>query len=75
VPLSEASNIASKLFVVDLVVELRWLHTARVECDRVDVAIVRGDLGDDRSNRVVRSISFNNNRIVRVEICQGWGPG
>ena len=36
----------------------------------MDVAIVRGDLGDDHSNCIVRSISLNNNRIVRVEMCQ-----
>src|SRR5882724_7346691 len=75
VPLSEGLEYCEQLFVIDLVVELRWLHAARVECDRVDVAIVRGDLGDDRSDHVVRSISFNNNRIVRVEMCQDGGLG
>ena len=36
----------------------------------MDVTIVRGDLGDDFSNHVVRSISLNNNGIIRVEMCQ-----
>jgi len=35
----------------------------------------RGDLGDDRSNCIVRSVSLNNNRIVRVEMCQDGGLG
>src|SRR5882724_7809439 len=41
-----------------------------VEGDCVDVTIVRGDLGDDCCNCIVRSISFNDNRIIRVEMCQ-----
>ena len=41
----------------------------------MDVAIVRGDLGDDCCNRIVRSISFNNNRIVRVEMHQDGSLG
>src|SRR5882724_3069873 len=67
-PLSEGLKYCEQLLVVDLVVELHWLHTARVKCDRVDVAIVGRDLGDDRSDCIVRSISLNNNRIVRVEM-------
>src|SRR5882724_4236227 len=65
-PLSEGLEYCEQLLVVDLVVELRWLHTAQVESNRVDVAIIGGDLGDDRSDRIVRSVSLNNNRIVRV---------
>jgi len=41
----------------------------------VDVAIVGGDLGDDHGDRIVRSVSLNNNRIVRVEMCQDGGLG
>src|SRR5882724_5319627 len=74
-PLLEGLEYHEQLFVIDLVVELRWLHAARVECDQVDVAIIRGDLGDDSSDRIVRSVSFNNNRIVRVEMCQDGGLG
>jgi len=29
-----------------------------------------GDLRDDRCNRIVRSVSFNNNGVNRVEMCQ-----
>ena len=39
----------------------------------MDVAIIGGDLGDDFSNCIVRSISLNNNRIVRVEMRQDGG--
>src|SRR5882724_5595474 len=69
-PLSEGLKYGEQFLVIDLVVELRWLHAAGVECDRVDVAIIGGDLGDDCSDCIVRSISLNNNRIVRVEMCQ-----
>ena len=41
-----------------------------VECDRVDVPIVRGDLGDNSCNRIIGSVSLNNNWIIRVEMCQ-----
>ena len=34
-----------------------------------------GDLGDDRSDHIVRSVSFNHNRIVRVKVCQDGGLG
>src|SRR5882724_6636289 len=30
-------------------------------------------VGDDRSNRIVRSVSLNNNGVVRVEMCQDGG--
>jgi len=36
----------------------------------VDVTIVGGDLGDDRCNHIVRSISFDNDGIVGVEMHQ-----
>jgi len=41
-----------------------------VEHDQVDIPIVRGDLGDNSCNHIIRSISFNNNQIIRVEMCQ-----
>src|SRR5882724_10320173 len=69
-PLLEGLKDDEQLFVVDLIVELCRLHAAGVECDWVDVAIVGGDLRDDRSDRIVRSISFNNNGVIRVEMCQ-----
>src|SRR5882724_1060800 len=69
-PLSEGLEYGEQFLVVDLVVELCWLHAAGVECDRVDVAIVGGDLGDDRSDCIVRSVSFNDNGIIRVEMRQ-----
>src|SRR5882724_2007995 len=69
-PLSEGLKYCEQLLVVDLVVELHWLHAVRVERDQVDVARVRGDLGNDRSDHIVRSVSLNNNRVVRVEMCQ-----
>src|SRR5882724_565466 len=75
VPLSEGLEYCEQLLFVDLVVELRWLHAAQIECDRVDVAIIRGDLGDDRNDHIVRSISLNNNRVVRVEMHQDGGLG
>jgi len=34
------------------------------------VTIIGGDLGDDCSDHIVRSISFNNNRVNRVEMHQ-----
>jgi len=74
-PLSEGLEDGKQLLVVDLIVELSRLHTMGVECDQVDVAIVRGDLGDDCCNHIVRSIGFNNNRIIRVEMCQDGLPG
>src|SRR5882724_10930201 len=74
-PLSEGLKYCEQLFVIDLVVELRWLHAVQVEHDWVDVAIVGGDLGDDHSDHVVRSVSLNNNRIVRVEMRQDGGLG
>ena len=43
-PLLEGLEDGEQLFVVDLIVELCWLHAAGVECNWVDVAIVRGDL-------------------------------
>src|SRR5882724_5735023 len=72
-PLSEGLEYGEQFLVVDLVVELFWLHAAGVECDRVDVTIVRGDLGDDRCDRIVRSVSLNNNGVVRVEMRQDGG--
>src|SRR5882724_7952599 len=75
VPLLEGLKYCKQLLVIDLIVELRWLHAAQVEHDQVDVAIVGGDLGDDRSDRIVRIISLNNNRIVRVEMRQDGGLG
>ena len=33
----------------------------------MDVAIIRGDLGHDCGDHIVRSISFNHNGIIRVE--------
>src|SRR5882724_8353142 len=74
-PLSEGLKYCEQLLVIDLIVELHWLHAARVEHDWVDVAIVGGDLGDDRSDRIVRSVSLNNNRSVRVEMHQDGGLG
>jgi len=41
-----------------------------VEHDWVDVTIIRGDLGDDFCDCIVRSVSFNNNGIIRVEMHQ-----
>src|SRR5882724_1556160 len=74
-PLSEGLEYGKQFFVIDLVVELRWLHAVGVECDWVDVAIVRGDLGDDRSNCIVRRVSLNHNGVVRVEMHQDRGLG
>ena len=74
-PLSESLKDGKQLLVIDLIVKLRWLHAAQVEHDWVDVAIVGGDLGDDRSDRIVRSVSLNNNRSVRVEMHQDGGLG
>src|SRR5882724_2791774 len=72
-PLSEGLEYGEQFFVVDLVVEFRWLHAVGVECDRVDVTIVGGDLGDDCSDCIVRSIGLNDNGVVRVEMCQDGG--
>src|SRR5882724_10228173 len=72
-PLSEGLEYGKQFFVIDLVVELRWLHAVGVECDRVDVAIVGGDLGDDHSNCIVRRVSLNHNGVVRVEMHQDGG--
>src|SRR5882724_4310623 len=72
-PLSEGLEYGKQFFVIDLVVELCWLHAAGVECNRVDVAIVGGDLGDDRSNCIVRHVSLNHNGVVRVEMRQDGG--
>src|SRR5882724_13452380 len=69
-PLSEGLKDGEQLFVVDLIVELSRLHAVGVECDWVDVAIIGGDLRDDRSDHIVRSVSFNNNGVIRVEMCQ-----
>ena len=69
-PLSEGLEDGKQLLVIELVIELIWLHAVQVEGDHVDVAIIRGDLGDDCCNHIVRSISFNNNRVVRVKMCQ-----
>src|SRR5882724_5220579 len=74
-PLSEGLEYGEQFLIVDLVVELCQLHTARVEHDWVDVTIIRGDLGDDHGDRIVRSVSLNNNRIVRVEMHQDGGLG
>ena len=68
-PLSEGLKYGKQFLVIDLV-ELRRLHAARVECDWVDVAIIRGDLGDDRCDSIVRSVSFNNNWVIGVEVRQ-----
>src|SRR5882724_4040916 len=72
-PLSEGLEYGEQFLVVDLIVELCWLHAAGVEGDQVDVAIVGGDLGDDHSDRIVRSVSLNHNGVVRVEMCQDGG--
>src|SRR5882724_5474514 len=69
-PLSEGLKYCEQLLVIDLIVELHWLHAARVERDWVDVPIVGRDLGDDRSDRIVRSVSLNNDGIIRVEMRQ-----
>src|SRR5882724_1878965 len=70
VPLSEGLEDGEQLFVVYLIVELCRLHAAGVECDWVNVAIIGGDLQDDRSDHIVRSVSFNNNGVIRVEMRQ-----
>ena len=72
IPLGSCTMVrrTQELLVVDLVVELGRLHMAQVECNWVDVAIIGEDLGDDCCNHIIRSISFNNNRIIRVEMCQ-----
>ena len=41
-----------------------------VEHNQVDVSIVGGDLGNDSCNGIIRSISFNNNGIISVEMRQ-----
>src|SRR5882724_3465091 len=46
-PLSEGLEYCKQLFIVNLIVELCWLQAAQVEHNRVDVTIIRGDLGDD----------------------------
>src|SRR5882724_460471 len=74
-PLSEGLEYGKQFLIVDLVVELHRLHAAQVESDWVDVTIVRGDLGDYHGNRIVRSISFNNNGIIRVKMRQDGGLG
>src|SRR5882724_1131057 len=70
VPLLEGLENSQELLVVDLVVELGGLHTVGVEHDWVEVAIVGRDLGDDCCDRIVRSVSLNNDGIIRVEMCQ-----
>src|SRR5882724_3588859 len=62
-PLSEGLEYGKQFFVIDLVVELRWLHAAGVECDLVD----------DRRNCIVRRVSLNHNGVVRVEMRQDGG--
>ena len=43
----------------------------------MDVTIIRGYLGDDGCNCTVGSVSFNNNRMIRVQMrqdgCHGEG--
>jgi len=41
---------------------------------RLDVTLIRGDLGNDHCDCIVRSVSLNNDGIVRVE-CIKWGLG
>ena len=41
----------------------------------MDVTIVGGDLGDDHGDHIVRSVSFNNNGIIRVKMRQDGGLG
>src|SRR5882724_12638750 len=72
-PLSEGLKYCKQFLIIDLIVELCWLHAAWVECDQVDVTIIGGNLGDDHSKRIVGSISLNNNRIVMVEMRQNGG--
>src|SRR5882672_1365533 len=69
-PLPESLEYGEELLVIDLVVELGRLHAAGVERDRVNVTILGRDLGDDCCNRIIGSVSFNNNWIIRVEMCQ-----
>ena len=40
----------------------------RIKGDRVDIAIGRGDLGQDRGYRIVRGVCFDNNWVVGVEM-------
>src|SRR5882724_8490917 len=70
VPLSEGLKDSQQLLVIDLIVELSGMHAMGVEDNCVYVTIVRGDLGDYFCDHTVRSISFNNNGIIRVEMCQ-----
>jgi len=73
--LSEGLEYCEQLLVIDLVVELCWLHTAQVESDQVDVPL-SGEIWEMiTAICIVRSISLNNNRIVRVEMCQDGGLG
>jgi len=41
----------------------------------VDVTIIAGDLGYDHCDHIVRSVIFNENRTIRVELCQDGGMG
>jgi len=41
----------------------------------VDVTVIRGDLGDDRGDCIIRSVSFNNNGLSGVEMRQDRGLG
>jgi len=69
-PLLEGLKDREQLLVIDLVVELCQLHATGVECNWMDFPIIGQDLGDDCYNCIVRSISFNDNGIIRVEMHQ-----
>ena len=52
-PLPEHFEDCQKFLVVDLIVELSWLHSSGEESNWVQVAIFGGDLGDDSNNSII----------------------
>ena len=69
-PLSESFKDSRKLFVIDLVIEFCWHHTARVEGDWMNSTIVWGYLGNDSCDHIVVCIHFDNNGVCGVEMCE-----
>ena len=71
-PLFERCHDCQKFFIVYWVIELGWCELARVEADKVEVAL-RRRLRQDVAQGEVRGIGLDSEGELRLEVLQNRG--
>jgi hypothetical protein len=68
--LLESDEDGEELIVINVIVELCGSHRLRVECNQMEEIIDGINLQEHCSNRIVRSVSFDNSRAVGMEMSE-----